>query len=72
MKNKRIKELNNLKKLTNSRLFHKNFKLPNLTISSTYQNYSKDVFHFMDDIYEQKSSWSNRKDYNGIRFVEVA
>ena len=53
MKNKRIKELNNLKKLTNSRLFHKNFKLPNLTISSTYQNYSKDVFHFMDDIYEE-------------------
>ncbi len=53
MKNKHIKELNNLKKLTNSRLFHKNFKLPNLTISSTYQNYSKDVFHFMDDIYEE-------------------
>ena len=53
MKNKHIKELNNIKKHTNSRLFHKNFKLPNLTISSTYQNYSKDVFHFMDDIYEE-------------------
>ena len=53
MKNKYLKELNSLKKLSTSRLFHKSFKLPYLTISSTYQNYSKDVFQIMDNIYQE-------------------
>ena len=53
MKNKYLKELNSLKKFSTSRLFHKSFKLPYLTISSTYQNYSKDVFKIMDNIYQE-------------------
>ena len=53
MKNKYLKELNSLKRVATSRLFHKRFKLPNLTISSTYQYYSKDVFQIMDDIYQE-------------------
>lgn len=53
MKNRYIKELNSLKKLSSSPLFHKNLKLPYLTISSTYQNYSNDVFQIMDDIYQE-------------------
>ncbi len=52
MKNRHTKELNSLKKLTNSSLFRKNFKLPYLTISSTYQNYSKEVFLVMNNIYQ--------------------
>ena len=53
MKNRNLKELNSLKKLTTAGLFHKSFKLPYLTISSTYQNYSKDVFQIMDNIYQE-------------------
>ena len=53
MKNNYLKELNKLKKFSTSGLFHKLFKLPYLTISSTYQNYSKDVFQIMDDIYQE-------------------
>ena len=53
MKNRYLKELNNLKKLSTFKLFHKSFKLPHLTVSSTYQNYSKDVAQIMDDIYEE-------------------
>ena len=53
MKNRHLKELNSLKKLSTSGLFHKSFKLPNLTISSTYQNYSNDVFQIMDNIYKE-------------------
>ena len=53
MKNRHLKELNSLKKLTNSGLFHKRSKLPYLTISSTYQNYSNDVFQIMDSIYQE-------------------
>ena len=53
MKDRYLKELNSLKKLTNSGLFHKRFKLPYLTISSTYQNYSNDVFQIMDSIYQE-------------------
>ena len=52
MKNRYLKELNNLKKLPFSRLYSKKFSLPNLTISSTYQNFSKEVFQVMDDIYQ--------------------
>ena len=52
MKNKYLKELNSLKKFSASGLFHKSFKLPYLTISSAYQNYSKDVFQIMDNIYQ--------------------
>ena len=52
MKNRHTKELNSLKKLTSSSLFRKNFKLPYLTISSTYQNYSKEVFLVMNNIYQ--------------------
>ena len=52
MKNKHLKELNSLKKLNIPGLFQKSFKLPNLAISSTYQNYSKDVFQIMDNIYQ--------------------
>ena len=53
MKNKHLKELNSLKKLNIPGLFQKSFKLPNLAISSTYQNYSKDVFQIMDNIYQE-------------------
>ena len=53
MKNRHLKELSSLKKLNNSRLFHKSFKLPNLKISSIYQNYSNDVFQIMDSIYHE-------------------
>ena len=53
MKNRHLKELNSLKKLTTDGLFHKSFKLPYLTISSTYQNYSNDVFQIMDNIYQE-------------------
>ena len=53
MKNKYLKELNSLKKFSTSSLFYKNFKLPYLTISSTYQNYSKDVFQILDNIYQE-------------------
>ena len=53
MKNRHLKELNSLKKLTAAGLFHKSFKLPYLTISSTYQNYSNDVFQIMDNIYQE-------------------
>ena len=53
MKNKYLKELNSLKKLSTSRLFHKSFKLPYLRVSSTYQNYSKDVYQIMDNIYQE-------------------
>ena len=52
MKNKYLKELNSLKKFCTSGLFNKSFKLPYMTISSTYQNYSKDVFQIMDNIYQ--------------------
>ena len=52
MKNKYLKELKNLKKLPTPSLSHKSFKLPYLTISSTYQNYSKDIFQIMDNIYQ--------------------
>jgi len=52
MKNKYLKELKNLKKLPTPSLSHKSFKLPYLTISSTYQNYSKDVFQILDNIYQ--------------------
>ena len=48
MKNKYLKELNSLKKFCTFGLFNKSFKLPYMTISSTYQNYSKDVFQIMD------------------------
>ena len=53
MKNRYLKELIRLKKLNHSGLFHKSFKLPNLTISTTYQNYSIDVFQIMNSIYEE-------------------
>ena len=53
MKNKYLKELKSLKKLSTSSLFHKGFKLPYFTISSTYQNYSKDVFQILDNIYQE-------------------
>ena len=53
MKDRHLKELKNLKKLTNSDLYHKRSKLPYLTISSTYQNYSDDVFQIMDSIYQE-------------------
>ena len=52
MKNRHLKELNSLKAHF-CWLFHKSFKLPYLTISSTYQNYSNDVFHIMDNIYQE-------------------
>ena len=53
MRNRHLKELNSLKKLATAGLFHKSFKLPYLTISSTYQNYSNDVFQIMDNIYQE-------------------
>ena len=53
MKDRYLKELNSLKKLNNSGLSHKRYKLPYLAISSTYQNYSNDVFQIMDSIYQE-------------------
>ena len=53
MKNRYLKELNSLKKLSTGSLFQESFKLPYLTISSTYQNYSNDVFQIMDNIYQE-------------------
>jgi glucose-6-phosphate isomerase len=53
MKNRFLKELNSLKKLSSSGLYLKRFELPYLTISSAYQHFSKDVFQIMDDIYEE-------------------
>ena len=53
MKDRYLKELNSLKKHNNSGLSHKRFKLPHLKISSTYQNYSNDVFQIMDSIYQE-------------------
>ena len=53
MRNRHLKELNSLKRLAAAGLFHKSFKLPYLTISSTYQNYSNDVFQIMDNIYQE-------------------
>ena len=53
MKNRYLKELNSLKKITTSSPFHKNFNIPNLTISSIYQSYSNDVFQIMDNIYQE-------------------
>ena len=53
MKNKYLKELNSLKKFSTSKLSHKSFKLPYLTISSTYQNFSKDVYQIMDNIFQE-------------------
>ena len=53
MKDRHLKELKSLKNLTTSDLFQKRFKLPYLTISSTYQNYSEDVFEIMDNIYQE-------------------
>ena len=53
MKNKYLNELNSLKKVTASSMFHKNFKLPYLTISCSYKDYSEDVFLIMDNIYQE-------------------
>jgi glucose-6-phosphate isomerase len=53
MKDRHLKELNSLKNLTTSYLFQKRFKLPYLVISSTYQDYSNDVFQIMDSIYQE-------------------
>ena len=37
-----------------------------------FENFNKTWVDFMDKIYEKNGSWENRKNYSGIRFVEVA
>lgn len=37
-----------------------------------FENFKKTWIDFMDKIYEEEGSWENRKNYSGIRFMEVA
>ena len=37
-----------------------------------FENFKKTWVDFMDKIHEEEGSWENRKNYSGIRFMEVA
>ena len=37
-----------------------------------FETFKNTWISFMDKIHDECGSWENRKNYNGIRFVEVA
>jgi hypothetical protein len=37
-----------------------------------FENFGKTWVSFIDEIHEKEGSWENRRNYSGIRFMEVA